>query len=53
MEEEPDKSAIEEQPGKETVRLLGVSDKPSSWLMEGSPIFGRLWGGCFLFATSD
>ena len=53
MEEEPVKSAIGEQPGKETVRLLGVSDKPSRWLMEGSPIFGWLRVGCFLFAITD
>ncbi len=56
---EPDTSAMGEQAGKETVRLWGVSDRPSSWLMVGSLILGWLtvgWlteAGCFLFAITD
>ncbi len=40
---------------KETERLLGVSDRPSSWLMVESLIVtvGWLAVGCFLFATTD
>jgi hypothetical protein len=40
---------------KETERLFGVSDRPSSWLMVESLIVtvGWLAVGCFLFATTD